>query len=183
MQEDVLESGHLSDGYLKLLEALIEEKERNVVFLDIRTEKEREIEYPHHKNSCNVFNLNGKCDCKEEPKEECFYCDMRLPSKPDKERKIFNWHLNGHKEEPKPKDCAVCAVRSFKTSSKQEKPKPTLNKQIDEMAHYQLSDEQIGKIISLFKDTLLKEILDPRKLERRAGLINLADLEKIIDNL
>lgn len=164
MQEDVLESGHLSDGYLKLLEALIEKKEE----------------------LCECGSGLSPAVCKnntEEPKEECFYCDMRLPSKPDKERKIFNWHLNGHKAEPKPKDCAVCAVRSFKTSSKQEKPKPTLNKQIDEMAHYQLSDEQIGKIISLFKDTLLKEILDPRKLERRAGLINLADLEKIIDNL
>lgn len=35
---------------------------------------------------------------KEKIKHECFYCDINIPSVKDEERKIFQWHLDGHGE-------------------------------------------------------------------------------------
>lgn len=34
--------------------------------------------------------------------EKCFYCNMKLPSTEDKDRKIFKWHLAGHEDTSQP---------------------------------------------------------------------------------
>lgn len=112
----------------------------------------RESEYPHHRNSCNVFNLNGKCDCSEEPKSECkgdcYFCNP----------------LGWADRNPASTVTTESSEKMRLEHMKNKEPKSTLREEtrklIKECVYVgELSSEKIAdKITSLFKDTLLKEI-------------------------